>query len=134
MVQKKINPAFAMDDEVYDIAFRKLDDEVKGLAGSKFTSSAWTERFTRALHARPGILVSDISGVSRSLLEHHCDACNRTNHPATFDIHFSGKPYKESTLEEISDEDSDEGNEDGQDYDSKGRPIASEDVVFHVGR
>ena len=134
MVQKKINPAFAIDDEVYNLAFRKLDDEVKGLAGSKFTSSAWTEQFTRALHARPAINIADISGISRSLLENHCDACNRSNHPATFDIQFLGKPYRESTLEEISDDDSEEETEESQNYDSKGRPIPVEDVVFHVGR
>ncbi|KAI7122525.1 hypothetical protein KC324_g18127, partial [Hortaea werneckii] len=37
MVQKKLNPAFDMQNEIYDLTFRKLDDEVKGLAGSKFT-------------------------------------------------------------------------------------------------
>ena len=53
MVQKKLNPAFAMDDDIYDLAFKKLDDEVRGLAGSKFTSSAWTRDFTIALQGRP---------------------------------------------------------------------------------
>ncbi|KAI3475581.1 hypothetical protein L1887_63011 [Cichorium endivia] len=55
MVQKKINPAFAMDDEIYTLTFQKLDDEVSGLAGSKFMSSAWNAEFTSAVRSRPAI-------------------------------------------------------------------------------
>ncbi|DAA79575.1 TPA_exp: Uncharacterized protein A8136_0348 [Trichophyton benhamiae CBS 112371] len=39
MVHNKINPAFRRDDAVYEMAFRKVKDEVTGLAGSQFVSS-----------------------------------------------------------------------------------------------
>ena len=34
MVQKKVNRGFNMHDQIYDLTFRKLDDEVRGLANS----------------------------------------------------------------------------------------------------
>ncbi|KAJ5020387.1 hypothetical protein J3E73DRAFT_435524 [Bipolaris maydis] len=60
--EKETN-AFAMfqedqdDEAIYrryrKLTFRKLDDEVKASAGSKYTSAAWTTDFTRAIRARP---------------------------------------------------------------------------------
>ncbi len=131
MVQKKINPAFAIADEIYDLAFRKLDDEVRGLAGSKFTSSAWTPGFTQAYKSRPKIEVTEAPG-----LYDHCAACNRRGHPATWQIQFKGKPYHKETLEEVSDgEDSeDETEPDGTTYDADGREVPDENVIYNLGR
>lgn len=133
IVQKKINPAFAINDEIYDLVFRKLDDEVKGLAGSKFTSSVWTPNFTKALKARPNIVLLELSKEVRAVMSPHCEACNRRTHPATWSIQFTGKPYHHSNLEELSDnEDDEEGNE--VIYDSDGRSLPDEDVTYAVGQ
>ncbi|KAK7519495.1 uncharacterized protein IWZ02DRAFT_294632 [Phyllosticta citriasiana] len=138
MVQKKLNPGFSMNDEIYTLTFHKLDDEANTMSGSKFTSSAWTKDFTRALHARPFIEVTEITGINRSLLAAHCGACNRTNHPATFDIRFTGKPYHRESLEELDDDgdDEDEDDDDGEDnesFNSQGLSIPSADHIFHTG-
>ncbi|KAF2137536.1 uncharacterized protein K452DRAFT_321768 [Aplosporella prunicola CBS 121167] len=139
MVHKKLNPAFPSDDEIYALTFRKLDDEVKGLAGSKFTSSVWTPEFTRALHARPLIEISEISRAGADFIGDHCMACNRRGHPATFNIYFRGHPYHRSTLEDVADDyDSDEDEDDDSDddkksYDSRGNSVPPQDAVFHVG-
>lgn len=106
LVQKKINPAFAMSDDVYRMAFRRLDDFVKGMGGSKFQSSVWQARFSGELLSRPGL---EEKRQSSEVIMHGCDACNRTNHPATFEVKFTGAKYDKETLEEDSD---DEGYED----------------------
>jgi hypothetical protein len=137
-VQKKINPAFGMHDEIYELTFKKLDDEIRGLAGSKFTSSAWTPDFTVALQSRPEILVDTSS--NDSALRDKCDACNRSGHPATFMIRFLNKPYDKETLEAITERDDDDDDDDSdsqsesQDYDSKGRIVPSESTEFFVGK
>jgi hypothetical protein len=148
-VQKKINPAFGMNDEIYELTFKKLDDEIRGLAGSKFTSSAWTPDFTVALQSRPEIVVDNAS--DNSALRDRCDACNRSGHPATFRIQFLNKPYDKETLEPISERDDDDDDDDdddsesqseGQstrhrqraDYDSKGRIVPPESTEFFVGK
>ena len=41
----------------------------------------------------------------------HCVACNKTNHPATFQLIFSGKPYDRNTLDDLSESDSDHDDE-----------------------
>lgn len=86
MVMKKIHPAFEANSEFYNIAFRKLDDEVKGLANSKFSSAAWTPDFTRAIRARPELMSMDISVAKSDVMEMHCEACNRRNHPASAEL------------------------------------------------
>jgi hypothetical protein len=101
MVMKKINPSFASDDEIYELTFRKLNDEVNGLANSKFSSSVWTPDFTRALRARPDIMIMDIPLQIRSISMPHCEACNRKTHPATFNITFGGRPYHKESLEPL---------------------------------
>lgn len=143
MVQKKLNPRFNMDEEIYRLAFRKLSDQVKGLAGSKFTSSVWNADFTRALHARPGI-VEDHVGTEAF---EHCQACNRKTHPATWTIRFEGKPYDPNTLDELymqestsssDDSDDDESDEEdnttrGPDRDFDGNELVPESRLFYVG-
>jgi hypothetical protein len=147
MVQKKINPAFSSTDEIYTLAFRKLDDEVNGLANSKYSSAAWTSDFTRALRARPEIFINEIGKMERSVMDHHCEACNRRSHPGTFTITFSGKPYNKETLEPLAEEDSDSSSDselssasessdrhgDKKTYDAQGELIPPESKVFNVG-
>lgn len=144
MVQKKINPGFDMSAEIFDLTFRKLDDEVRGLAESKFMSSAWTPEFSIALQARPEIAYQRPGGTLRD----GCDACNRSGHPATYEIQFHGKPYHTSTLEDVDDKDDDDDDDDDDDeeesdseaaaenwdYDSQGRKVVPQSTVFYVGK
>ncbi|KZM20999.1 uncharacterized protein EKO05_0005222 [Ascochyta rabiei] len=118
MVMKKIHPAFNPHDEIYELTFRKLGDEVKGLASSKFTSSAWTPDFTRAINARPFLAVSEIAGARREFLADHCEACNRRNHPASFELALTGQPYNPDTLEPLEPDSSDSGSDSDSDSDS----------------
>jgi len=144
MVQKKINPAFQIDDEIYHLAFKKLDDEVKGLAGSKFTSSAWTPEFTCTLEARPELEYNKIDRrSSEHFMRDKCDACNRSGHPATYEVHFEGRPYDNTTLEPVarsssssdSESDSDSDDEEGEGLvDAKGRAIAPTTKVYYLGK
>jgi hypothetical protein len=151
LVQKKINPAFAMDDEIYTLTFQKLDDEVSGLVGSKFASSAWTGDFTIALRSRPEIAYNSID---RNTAEHayrdKCDACNRSGHPATREVQFQGKPYNRQTLDEVArnDSDSDDDDEDSGNssdslgstasdrpaYDASGRQVPPANKTWYVGK
>lgn len=55
LVHRRINPAFERDDEVYRTAWQRLNDEVVGLANSKWVSSSWRPDFYRLLRARPYI-------------------------------------------------------------------------------
>ncbi|KAF1973899.1 hypothetical protein BU23DRAFT_506140 [Bimuria novae-zelandiae CBS 107.79] len=152
MVQKKINPAFASDDEIYEMTFRKLNDEVSSLASSKYHSSVWTPEFTRAIRARPEIMISNIDPRMRAVMEPHCEACNRKTHPASFELSFTGKPYDKETLEPLaanasdsdSDSDSDssdassldseeESNGEKPTYDDRGERIPPESKAFTLG-
>ncbi|QDS77430.1 hypothetical protein FKW77_006646 [Venturia effusa] len=139
MVQKKLNPAFKSDDEVYDLAFKKLDDEVRGLAGSKFKSSVWQRDFMVSLEGRPEVILTENEGLMSEMLEEKCQACNRSGHPATFNIQFTGRPYHMSTLEPVEEDDSEDEEEEedvetlGQ-YDSKGRELPPASRIYHVGR
>ncbi|KAI7164630.1 hypothetical protein KC349_g637 [Hortaea werneckii] len=154
MVQKKLNPAFDMQNEIYDLTFRKLDDEVKGLAGSKFTSSAWTPNFTMAVRSRPEIAFEayeEGDGAAGWRNDGKCDACNRGGHPAAWQVQFQGKPYHPTTLEDVStrqdsddedsesddvassnDADSDNGDQPG--YDHTGRQILPANTIYYVGK
>lgn len=145
MIQKKINPAFQINDEIYDLTFKKLDDEVRGLAGSKFTSSAWTQEFTFTLQARPDLEYSKINRAAAAhFMRDKCDACNRSGHPATYEVRFEGQAYDKETLEIVAGtENTDSDTEDSlgpeeddciYDRDSKGRPIASTSKVFYLGK
>jgi hypothetical protein len=152
MVMKKIHPAFNSTDEIYELTFRKLGDEVKGLASSKFTSSAWTSDFTKAINARPELIINEILGSRRAFLTDHCEACNRKNHPATFELSLTGAPYNPDSLEPLepdsdsntnSDSDSDasslsadsEANLNGEKptYDARGERIPPASKIFTLG-
>ncbi|MCJ1387042.1 hypothetical protein MMC17_010171 [Xylographa soralifera] len=137
MVHKKLNPAFPRDDSVYRVAFYKLDDEVSGYAGSKFLSAAWMGDFARAIKARPRYSDVPVSGQIFSDL-HHCEACNRRNHPARFIITFAGKAYHKETLENVSEDDEDEENDSDDDEvksrNAEGFSLPSVDKQYYVGR
>lgn len=125
MVHNRLNPAFPRNDPIYQVAVQKLDDEVRGLAGSKFMSAAWNADFLSTLKAKPDIAYLDAHG----LLEQHCEACNRSNHPAKFQLVFSGKPYHRQSLEEISDDEDEEDTTGSQDV-----RFGHDEKAFYVGR
>lgn len=124
MVQKRINPGFEAEDEVYYIAFQRLNDYVTGMGGSKFQSSVWVPRFLRSLKARPVLEENHFSGAD--LLHDRCDACNRSNHPATYEVCFQGPLYNKYSLDELSDD------EDEESYRETEMP--SSDTKYYVGK
>ncbi|KKA24893.1 hypothetical protein T310_1072 [Rasamsonia emersonii CBS 393.64] len=128
MVHNKLNPAFARSDEMYQSAFRKLDDEVKGRTGSQFISAVWNADFRRALLARPHIEITAFPTTAN----HPCDACKRSGHPASSDVKLYGKPYSLETLEPLADEE--DSDNDGLDRDRDGHVLPDEDTHFLLGR
>ncbi|KAK4894399.1 hypothetical protein LTR27_007283 [Elasticomyces elasticus] len=142
-VQRKINPAFNMHDELYELTFRKLDDEVQGLAGSKFKSAAWTPAFYAAITARPEIAIDELDRHGEDWMNDKCDACNRSGHPATFSIQFQGKPYNPHTLENVGrkrdDDDDSSSSEEEEDDDQptrdyRGNKVPPANIVYKVGK
>ncbi|KAL4894107.1 hypothetical protein BDV59DRAFT_21889 [Aspergillus ambiguus] len=137
MVHNQLNPAFPRSSPVYEFAFTKLEDEVKGRTGSQLVSSVWNAAFRRALLARPQMEITAYPTSDN----HPCDACNRSGHPASFDIKFCGKAYSLETLEPLTDETSDnddddesEKEDDGEEHDRDGYVLPSEDTRFYLGR
>ena len=144
MVQKKINPGFAMNDEIYNLTFIRLKDEATGLGSLTYTSSAWTANFKHALEARPEIEYHEIAKIDRLGLD-RCDACNRSGHPATWQVRFTGNVYDKETLEEIEGDEDDEDDEveaddetgqcyEKQVYDDKGYLLPPASTAFNLGR
>ncbi|EEP78475.1 predicted protein [Uncinocarpus reesii 1704] len=138
MVHNKLNPAFPREDPVYTVAFDKVNDEVMGVTGSQLVSSVWRPDFIRALEARPEIQVLP----SIEVLSGLCDACNRSKHPAKFDVRFTGKPYSLATLEPIYDEEDsvtsddveeDDGPVDKDNINSQGHRIPDQSTHFYLG-
>ncbi|KAL8371357.1 hypothetical protein RB595_001263 [Gaeumannomyces hyphopodioides] len=131
LVQFHISPSFDKNQPSYLMAWRKLGDEVLALAVSRFSSSAWTAEFYRTLRARPYIdeHTHERSYAFADDLD-DCQACNRTNHPATSSIWFTGAPYHPDSLEELS---SGSSSEDDGDRDEDGHIIAAEDHEWVVG-
>ncbi|KAI0388687.1 hypothetical protein F5Y17DRAFT_185772 [Xylariaceae sp. FL0594] len=115
LVHNRVNPAFERRDPVYVNAWRKLDDEVLGLARSKFTSSVWRPDFSRALRARPQLDAYE-TGAGHDLGRasgQGCEACGRVSHPATWRLEFAGSPYHKDTLQEVESSDSDSDSDSG---------------------
>ena len=129
MVHNKLNPAFPRDDTCYQVAFYKLDDQVQGLAGSKFVSAAWGGDFLKALKSRPELAYVEVSGL---LGIEHCAACNKSNHPAKFQLIFSGKPYDRRTLEDESDDSEEDDEADQQDTFYVGRTCCANAETGHA--
>jgi Domain of unknown function (DUF4211) len=131
MVHNQLNPPFPRFDEKYRFATMKLNDEVKGRTGSQLMSTVWSVNFHRALKARPQIEVTSLPITDYNF----CDACNRSGHPASFEIKLYGKPYSDETLESLSDDsDAQHGAEDSGDRDKDGHLVPSEDTRFFLGR
>ncbi|OAL32014.1 hypothetical protein AYO22_00884 [Fonsecaea multimorphosa] len=139
MVKNKIAPAFNREDPVYNLAFDRLDDQVKAQAGSRLISAAWGTVFKRAILARPNMKVVALPGEDDEHMR-NCDACNRTNNPARYEFVFSGEPYHKKTLEPVDNSESDEDADDDHDghngttYDENGHAISSEQTRFYLGR
>lgn len=93
--------------------------------------------------------------IDRSSAEHYlrdkCDACNRSGHPATWEIQFQGKPYHRETLEDVANDDDEGENEDSDSetssnhpgnnndddhpsYDELGREVVPVSTTFFVGK
>ncbi|GAT28371.1 possible transcription factor IIIc-like protein [Aspergillus luchuensis] len=137
MVHNQLNPAFPRSDPVYEVAFSKLEDEVKGRTGSQLVSSVWNAKFRRALLARPRIKITTFPTIEN----HPCDACNRSGHPASFDIKLYGKAYSLKTLEPLTDDDSDDDDDDDKEDDNDheerdrdGHILPDENTRFFLGR
>lgn len=139
MVQNKLNPAFPRSDAMYEMAFMKLEDEVKGRAGSQLISSVWTPAFVYSLQARPHMDVSAYPTEDN----HSCDACRRSGHPASADMKLYGKPYSLQTLEPLEDEDdsdsdsngqSSKATDDGKERDRNGHVLPDENGHFYLGK
>ncbi|GAM90616.1 hypothetical protein ANO11243_086610 [Dothideomycetidae sp. 11243] len=124
MVHRRFNPKFNKADEIYDLAFRKLNDEAKGLAGSEYESSVWQTNFKLALRARPDFVAVPFQP---NLLQDRCEACGRTGHPPSFQVQFQGRPYYEQTLTNVDQSDEDEHR------DVSGKTLVSESHCFLVG-
>ena len=135
LVKNKIAPAFSRDDEVFSLAFDRLEDQVKAQAGSRLISSAWGSEFKRAILARPSMKVVALPGMDEDNLR-TCDACNRTNHPARYEFVFSGEPYYKKTLEPVdnSDDEDEDDLEDGPSYDEDGHILPSVHRRYYLGR
>ncbi|KAK4230847.1 hypothetical protein QBC38DRAFT_356128 [Podospora fimiseda] len=137
LVQFKVNPGFAdKTHSMYALAWRKMDDEVRALADSKFSSSAWKPDFYKALRARPYYVNEEIPPRVLDPMG-NCAACGRSGHVAKWSIKFSGTPYFKNfgpnflnPIEPDSDDDDDEAEED---EDEDGNPIPKEDRVWKVG-
>jgi hypothetical protein len=140
LVQNKINPTFNRTDDLYINAWRKLDDEVLGLARSKFTSSAWKLDFYRALRSRPHLEAFEM-GTRPGLAELYesCEACGRSGHPATWTLVFDGKPYHKNTLVDLESDDSDDPDSDDDpdndraSVDTQGNRLPSTSRKWYVG-
>ena len=138
MVHNCLDPAFPRSDAMYEMAFMKLEDEVKGRAGSQLISSVWSDKFRRSLLARPHIEITAFP----TEVNHPCDACNRSGHPASSDMKLYGKPYSLKTLEPLTDDTDEEQdekasvseNEGGPDRDKDGYALADENVRFFLGK
>ncbi|KAJ5188454.1 hypothetical protein N7472_007468 [Penicillium cf. griseofulvum] len=137
MVQNKLNPAFPRSDDMYKMAFMKLEDEVKGRAGSQLISSVWNPSFVYALQARPHIEIAAFPTEEN----HSCDACRRSGHPASSDIKLYGKAYSLRTLEPLEDDNDDSDDredsstkDDGKERDRDGHVIPPENVRYYLGK
>jgi hypothetical protein len=142
MVHNKINPGFSWDDPVYMTAFQKVDHDCGGFADSKFVSTQWTAEFTRAIYARPLLVIRELlPGEGIDVLgETKCEACNHRKHVPTFSLQLKGKAYNKVTLEEIDQDSSDESSDSDDSEDEKlsvnekGQTLLSEDKQWFAGR
>ena len=136
LVKNRIAPAFPRHDPLWKLAFTKIKDQVNAQAGSRLKSSAWTGSFTNALNARPELTTAEI--LPNENLMRGCDACNRTNHPATYEFVFSGSAYHHDSLEPVDPDSSSDAEaeniHDNASIDSQGHELPRVDRHFYLGR
>lgn len=131
LVHRKINPGFDKDNEVYVTAWRRLSDEVTGLANSKFVSSVWRPDFHRALKARPYIEPLELGAGHLAVELKNCQACGRSGHSASWAITFTGKPYDSRTLDEVESDSEDDEEESGDHGMSSCRLLSYTHMTFY---
>lgn len=132
LVKNKIAPAFSRHDDIYDIAFRKVSDEIQGQTGSRYRSAAWNKEFVTVLDARPLFHIQEFDG--SEVLHPRCEACNRTNHPATWEVAITGDAYDKNTLEPIDAEDEDAGENDEIEHDINGNALPAQTRRYYLGK
>lgn len=136
MVHNKLNPSFDRDHSIFKRAFDKIGDEVQGQSSSKYKSSVWTRDFLLSLESRPEIEIRELH-TDEKLYHNLCGACNRSNHPASYELRFMGAIYDPKTFEPLHGDTSseeEEENEDGTERDAKGRLVPEAGRSFFVGR
>ncbi|EFX00426.1 putative transcription factor iiic-like protein [Grosmannia clavigera kw1407] len=148
LVHRRIDRGGAQnDDEIYRLAWDRLDRELGGRAQSRFISSSWTPAFRGALQARPymdsyNLRPGKYSGGTEGSLTSDtdvCHACGRSNHPASYMVLFSGPVYDLNTLDDVDDggdedgEGEGNGEEDEEPVDMHGNPIAPVSQRWLVG-
>jgi hypothetical protein len=126
LVKNKIAPAFSRNDDIYTLAFNRIDDQVRGHAGSRLISATWGAEFKHTILARPQIGISAAPGMDEDLIR-HCDACNNMKRPARYEFVLSGDAYHKDSLEPVDNDDYE------VDYDENGHELAEETRVFHLG-
>ncbi|KAK4106292.1 hypothetical protein N658DRAFT_460708 [Parathielavia hyrcaniae] len=144
LVQFKINPGFSEKEHpLYRMAWKKLDDEVRGLATSKFASAAWKKDFYMALRARPYYASEELP--KGDMLEaRSCGACGRSGHPARHIFTLTGTAYFKDTtkldrflqpveLDSDSDSEPELSGSEPHDVDEDGNHIPKETNQWFVG-
>lgn len=134
LIHRRINPGFDKDNEVYVTAWRKLSDEVTGLANSKFISSVWRPDFHKALKARPYIDQEELGASALASEFENCQACGRSGHPATWTIRPWGKPYDPKTLDEVDSDsdDEDEDEDEDEEHGDRGKFFSTRSCLSHI--
>lgn len=131
LIKNKIAPAFPRNDDIFRLAFQRVNDQVAAQAGSRLISSAWNAEFKFTILARPQIAISLIPGMDENS---SCDACNKTNRPAKYDFVLSGEAYNKETLEPVErDSENEDDDADDASVDDKGHLLASQDRHFYLG-
>ncbi|KAK4241918.1 hypothetical protein C8A03DRAFT_11864 [Achaetomium macrosporum] len=137
LVQFKINPGFSdKGHALYWMAWKKLDDEVCGLAQSKFISSSWKKDFYMALRARP-YFTSEV--LLQADVAQNCEACGRGGHPSTRIITLGGMPYFKNSarldrlLEPIETSSTSDSDSESEDVDEDGMRIPNQTKQWRVG-
>ncbi|KAK4190442.1 hypothetical protein QBC35DRAFT_449411 [Podospora australis] len=134
LVQYKVNPGFSVKTNKPS----PIDDEVRGLAQSKFASSAWQIDFHKALRARPERHNTELPKGDSLSLTQNCGACGRSGHPATWVVQFTGpayiKKFGNDFLDPIEpDTDSSDTDDKDADVDEDGNSIPKETKQWFVG-
>ncbi|KAJ3186284.1 hypothetical protein HDU85_007724 [Gaertneriomyces sp. JEL0708] len=85
---------YEANDARYIHNIRSLDDRIEGFRFSLVSSEAWQPDFRGTIEKYPYYEWCIVDGG----LYGDCEACRRTNHPATRKVFVSGRPYDRHTL------------------------------------